>query len=32
MPTDTIVVVSFVIAMFVIFSATMAFATMTYDK
>ena len=32
MPTDTIVVVSFVIAMFAIFSAVMAFATMTYDK
>ena len=32
MPTDTIVVVSFVIAMFAIFSAVMAFATATYDK
>lgn len=32
MPTDTIVVVSLVIAMFAIFSVTMAFATLTYKK
>lgn len=32
MPTDTIVVVSFVVAMFAIFSVVMAYATATYDK
>jgi hypothetical protein len=32
MPTDTIVVVSLVIAMFAIFSVAMAFATLSYKK